>query len=396
MKILMTTSTFPRWAGDSQAPFILLLGKHLAELGHEIHILAPHAQGAKKYEVMEGVSVHRYGYFWPHSWQKLCYGAGIVPNMKRSLLAKIQVPFFLTAQAGAIVSMNAKIRPDIIHAHWLLPQGLVGAMVNLLMKKPFIISVHGSDVFLFRKNAMTPLLSSAAMQADRVIANSSAAQVVLAEDYSAKNAQVIPMGVSISSFDAVNRETHLPTVLFVGRLIDVKGAEYLVRAVPTIVASEPDVRVVLAGDGPEKQRLEELAKSLKVSENIEFLGAVPSDQMPKLLKESDIFVGPAITTDKGQVEAFGVAFLEAMASELAVITTGTGGIKDIVVPDETAVIVSEKDDKAISKAVITLLNDAPLRKRLGKAGRERVEKYFTWQKVASQYDQVYQEIGRSK
>ena len=388
----MTTSTFPRWEGDSQAPFILLLAKHLVDLGHQVDLLAPHAHGAKKKEVIEGVTVHRYSYFWPDEFQHLCYGAGIVPNIKRSLLAKLQVPFFLLAQAVAIISMSVARKPDIIHAHWLLPQGLVAAVVNFVTRKPLAISIHGSDVFLFRKNAMTPLLSWAAKRAQRVVANSSAAQNVLIEDYQTKEAVVIPMGVSMATFSE-KQKTVTPTVLFVGRLIEVKGAEYLIRATPIISTHVPDVRVVIAGDGPERARLELLARELGVDDHVEFLGAVPSARMPGLLAASDVFVGPAITTDKGQVEAFGVSFLEAMAAELPVVTTATGGIKDIVIPDETALIVAEKNARELADAVNRLLEDDELRQQMGRAGKARVNSQFTWENVASQYEKVYQEIG---
>jgi glycosyltransferase involved in cell wall biosynthesis len=395
MKILMTTSTFPRWDGDSQAPFILLLAKHLVSLGHEIDLLAPHAHGAEHFEVIDGVSVHRYGYFWPEEFQHLCYGAGIVPNIKKSWLARFQVPFFLCAQAFAILKLNHRRKPDVIHAHWLLPQGLVAAAVNVITRKPLVISIHGSDVFLFRKHPITSLLSWAARKSRRVVANSTAALDILRSDYHVKDAVTIPMGVSTASF-TVRRQRKItsPIVLFVGRLIDVKGAEYLLHAVPVIITQVPDARIVIAGDGPERQHLEQLARELHVDDHVVFLGSVPSSKMPELLATSDVFVGPAITTDKGQVEAFGVSFLEAMAAGLPVVTTASGGIKDIVAPDSTAIVIPEKDSLAIATAVNKLLDNPTLRRQMGKAGRARVEAHFTWENVAKQYDEVYRGVRR--
>src|SRR3989338_9135663 len=97
-KILVTATTFPRWKNDTEPAFVYELSRRLAKKGHDITVLAPHHKGAKKFEIMDGMKVYRFQYFWPSSLEKLCYDGGILPNLRKYIIAKIEVPFLLLTE----------------------------------------------------------------------------------------------------------------------------------------------------------------------------------------------------------------------------------------------------------------------------------------------------------
>src|SRR3990167_7699194 len=123
-RILVLTSTFPRWKNDHTPPFIFELEKRLVK-DFEIHILAPHYQGAKKEEMMEGLHIHRFQYFWPVNLQKLCYEGGILPNLKKNKLLYIQALSLILFELIAAIKIVKKEKINLIHAHWIIPQGIV-------------------------------------------------------------------------------------------------------------------------------------------------------------------------------------------------------------------------------------------------------------------------------
>ena len=156
---LVLTSTFPRWKNDTTPRFVYELSDRLAEMGTKIIVMAPHADGALKQENIEHVDIHRFRYFYPYKLQKLAYGAGIIPNFKRSFAAKLNVPFFLLSEYFSASRLIKQENPDIIHAHWLIPQGIIGAMLKN-KKTKLIVTVHGSDLFPLKNFIFRFLTSS--------------------------------------------------------------------------------------------------------------------------------------------------------------------------------------------------------------------------------------------
>ena len=144
--VLVLTTTFPRWQNDSTPRFIYNLTKSLASEYNTI-VLAPHCKGAMKKELMENLKVRRFAYFKPEGLQKLCYGGGIISNLKNSFLAKIQMPFLILSEFLVSCFILRKEKINLIHAHWILPQGFVAAFLKKSFKIPLLVSVHGSDLF---------------------------------------------------------------------------------------------------------------------------------------------------------------------------------------------------------------------------------------------------------
>ncbi len=184
-------------------------------------------------------------------------------------------------------------------------------------------------------------------------------------------------------------------LLSVSRLMARKGIDTALEALARVAPVRPDIVHVIAGDGPERARLEGLAAELRVSDRVRFLGAVDDAELPALYAAADIFVLPIREEpDDDEVEGFGIVFCEAAAAGLPVIAGNSGGVADAVRDGETAFLVPPRDADATAAALVRLLDDAELRRAMGRAGREAVESYYHWGRAAAEAWAVLEAAAR--
>jgi len=144
-KLLVLTSTFPRWRDDTDPPFVYELSRRLAD-DFSVTILTPHYPGSLTHETLEGMEVQRFRYFFT-KYEKLAGQTGILPTLRKHKLYLLVIPFFLLAQLTALIRLTYRLKPDIIHAHWLISQGFLASLCNFFSRTPFIVTAHGTDVF---------------------------------------------------------------------------------------------------------------------------------------------------------------------------------------------------------------------------------------------------------
>ncbi|MEA2715441.1 MAG: hypothetical protein QOG91_469 [Candidatus Parcubacteria bacterium] len=403
MKILVLASTFPRWTNDTVPPFVFLLNEALSDLGFEMITLAPHYPGASFREELGGMKIYRFPYFFPFGLQRLCYDGGIMANLKKSMLAKIEVPFFLFMEFVSALYVCLKESPDIIHAHWIVPQGLVASVAAKLANAPMVLSAHGSDVFIFRRGRLRRLINFATKRAAVVTLNSSANFKALSEIDVRSKKIIIPMGIDTSRFSPAMKNRELKKrlkikglfLLAVGRLVELKGFNYLLDAMTAIAADLPESKLIIIGSGPELGNLKKQAKDLDLEEQVVFLGNIQNSELPEYYASADIFIGPSVETKDGAMEAFGIVFLEALASGAAVISTSSGGISDIVKDCLTGIVVPERDSKAIYQAVKKIIDEPALRARLRENGLRLAGDSYSWDKIGSQFADLYRNVHKT-
>lgn len=388
----MTTSSFPRGPEDWAGVFVLSLARELVRRGHRVTVAAPHAPGLARGEIVDGVGVVRFRYMRPERLEALAYGRGMVTNVRRRPWLFFLVPFFLAAQ-GLVLGRLAS-NADVVAAHWLFPQGMVARLCGA---SPVVI-LHGSDVHLVGGRVTAFLARWTLSGASGVIANS-AATARRAQAIAPKaRIRVIPMGVEVERFapsgggSGEKQEAIAPRIIGVGRLIPLKGYRYLIEALVKIKGKFPGAVLTLVGEGPEREALERLAKTLGVGAAVTFTGEVPHADVPGILREHDLFVLPAIVTETGETEGLGTVILEAMAAGLPVAASGVGGIPDIVEHERTGLIFPQKDPDAIAHAVILLSGDGDLRDRIVGAAERKVKERFSWPVIAEQYEEQFLRI----
>lgn len=388
-KVLVLTSTFPRWEGDNEPPFVFELCRRLGSK-FDVWVLAPHTPGAKTRETMSGLTVVRYRYFFGR-WETLAYHGGILSNLRGNRFRYLLVPLFLVCQLYALLRLLGRERFDIVHAHWLIPQGLVAVAARMFSRKfPVLIcTAHGSDLHGLRGALFSALKRLVMRRSDAVTVVSHAMkECAVLLDVDPAKISVISMGVDMANVfipdeSTVRRDDEL---LFVGRLVASKGVDILVGAMPTILARCPGAALTIVGDGPEKARLEALVKTLGIAGRVNFIGAVANPALPALYRRAAIFVSPS------KEEGFGLTLVEALACGCAVIAADLPALRDIVIDGETGLMVIPGDSMAIAHAALSLLGDTALCQAFGRAGREFVLKRFDWEIVAARYARQLDEL----
>jgi glycosyltransferase involved in cell wall biosynthesis len=400
-RVLVLASTFPRWQGDTEPPFVHNLCRSLQD-GFEITVLAPHALGAMRAERMDGLDIHRFRYMWPERLQKLAYG-GILPNLKRNRWLWLQTPSFFLMELIWTLRLIRSHRIDVIHAHWLLPQGLIAAVAGAITRKPVVVTAHGGDVYGLRGRLAATAKRWALRRVTRVTAVSR--DLARAIDVLSKNevtdVDVVSMGVDTEHFrarrDARSLRKQLgidgPMILFVGRLAEKKGVRYLLEAMPSVLSDRPDATLVIVGDGPLRGELSLQARDLGISESVRFLGARSPAELPRFYSAADVFVGPSIVAENGDTESFGLVFAEAMSCGCPVVASDVGGISDLVVPGKTGLLVPQRNAQEIAEAIARVLSEPGLRERLRRGGLRHVSGNVAQSVIAQRYRAILQEAA---
>lgn len=380
-KLLVTASTFPRWKGDTEPRFVLDLASHMTD-EFEVTVLVPASPGAKDTEIMDGVKVIRYHYFPIHKWETLCYPGAIVPRIKEKKVRILLVPFLLISLYFKLWRILPEY--DIIHAHWLIPQGIVQSF----FKKPYIVTGHGGDVTSLNKGIIKKLKVRCLKKASHVtvVSNYLKERVEELANYEIEEPSVISMGVDTSRFGKQYRVENYfnqgdkKVVLFVGRLAEKKGVTYLIEAMKAV-----DAVLIIVGNGPLHDKLVEQAKDL--GNKVQFGGSKTHDELKTIYASADIFVAPSITAKDGDQEGLGLVMLEAMASGLPVVASRSGGIVEVIVDRKTGLLCEERNVNQLQKNINMLITNKKYAELLKKNEMIMLNNY-DYKTIADNYKKV--------
>jgi glycosyltransferase involved in cell wall biosynthesis len=265
----------------------------------------------------------------------------------------------------------------VLHVHWPFPHGLMAWLPAWLHGVKVVSSCHSAEIALAAQSKWsTRLLASCLRRSDAVTANSShTARLIHA--VSGRDAEVIPYGatVRIEEQAATGKPADVPLLLFSGRLIQRKGVNFLLRAMPLILARRK-VRLVITGDGHYRDPWEALGRELGVHDAVEFAGYVSKERLGELFRACTLYVHPAIYDDRGDTEGLGVVLIEALRNRKPVVASRVGGIVDVIKDGETGLLVPEKNPTALAQAVLRLLDDPALARRLGEQGYLYASEFF--------------------
>lgn len=403
--MLCVTSTFPRWQQDSTTSFVLHLCQHLQQAGVEVDVLAPHAPGAALRENFEGVGVSRFRYWLPSGAETLAYGGGALFNLQGSLYNKAKVPGFVAAQYGAVQRKLARGAYDIVHAHWLLPQGWVASRLPGRARTGVVATVHGSDVFGLQNPILRAFKRSALLRADAVTVNSSATAAAVSELVGTLRPALVPMGIDISrrapesAVQAVReryRRSPGPLLVFVGRLVDWKGVQDLLHAVAILRRTHPGTSLCIAGDGQLRSDLERLSAELRLGEQVHFLGWVDSSAVTALQQAADVNVVPSRTAADGSREAQGLTVVEAMLAGRPLVATASGGIPDAVDDGITGLLVRERSPEAITSAVTALLAEPERAEAMAEQAQAKARSRYSWRQTAETFVDLFEDVRQQR
>jgi glycosyltransferase involved in cell wall biosynthesis len=385
VRVVHVAIRFPPASGGGEQ-VVYNLAKHQVKSGHEVYVITTNllkelprevGKNLPKKEVMDGINVIRmktYPTFIP------VWGYGSV--------------FF------GLERVLKEIKPDIVHTH---SYGYFHSdKVAQLRKKSqwkLVMTSHGfhpgRGVFRSVKNMYTKLIGVKTVKRIDYATALSESEKKVFEDLGTKNIQVIPNGVDMTEFKELPSGEDFrkrynikgKMILNVGRLEPIKGHEFLIKTFSQVVKDHPNVTLVVVGDDwGEKVELEELVKTLDLKEKVVFTGNIQFKELPEVYSASDILVMSS------SHESFGIVLLEAMALRRPCIGTRVGAVPEIIEEGKTGLIVDYGNEGQLSQAILSLLADDALRKRMGEAGRERVIANFTWEKIVKDFNEVYDSL----
>ncbi len=401
--VLVTTSTLPRWEHDPEPRFVLDLSKQLlAEF--DVTVLAPAAPGAKMEEWLDGVHVIRYRYAPLRLLERVAY-----PGSINAILQKH--PHYWPLVPGLFFGLWANIRRLLntsniacVHAHWIIPQGFIqGAFFSGPAHPPYVLTSHGGDAYTYGASPIKKRLIRIALQrasALTVVSRDLASTIrqSFAEAVGARPVRIAPMGTSLERFHPNVRRDEWPALhgltrpvlLFVGRLAEKKGVSYLLQAMTSPEIANTTASLAIIGDGPLRDALEREVTARGLTERVRFLGSLDHSQLPTAYASADIFCAPFIIAKDGDREGLPTVLSEAGASGLPCIASDVGGVSEILVHEQTGLIVPPKDIAALTAALLRLIRDERARRAFGLNALTHVAK-FSWDAIGKTYTQIIRE-----
>ena len=396
--ILVLASTYPRWMNDTEPRFVHDLCKQLTS-EYRVIALVPHYPGASRKQDMDGVLVHRFRYFLPVG-ERLAYDGGIIQNLKRNRLKLLLVPFFLISQFIQILVLCRKYNIKLIHAHWVIPQGLLALLARPLLpgKIKVLSTSHGGDLFSLQGGFLQSLKRFTFRHSDHVTVVSRAMRSHLINmGCSSHNISVQSMGVGLTTqFVPDKHAAKTRDIIFVGRLVEKKGVSTLIGSINLLKKSYPELTVALVGDGPERPDLAQQCRQLGVNEQVEFLGSMPNDRVPQFYQSAKIAVVPSIVAADGDQEGLGLVAVEAMGCGCATIVSDLPALRDVVIDGENGLAFKAGDEADLAEKISTLMRNPELSARLGLAGHQSVIDKFDWHTVGARYLGIMDQCLRTK
>ncbi len=382
MNVLFLTHSFPRKEGDAAGSFILRLAVALKAEDVTVRVVAPAGPGLPATDEIDGINVERFRYA-PRRYEKLAYTGNMASDVASSWSARLALVGFLGADFVHAVRARRSFEPQIVHAHWWFPSGVVGTWLASLSHIPLVTTLHGTDVRLARTIGMAkPLFSHVLKHSAAVTAVSSWLREEAEQLAPGNNVTVAPMPVATELFspDGQRESQHL---LFVGRLTGQKGLEHLLHA---LSAMKLHASLDIVGDGSDRSRLQELAEELGVASRIRWHGQLPQPALAALYRRSTAVVVPS--TDEG----LGLVAVEALLCETPVVAFDSGGLRDIIQHEKTGLLVPPGDRAALARALDDLLSRDGRGADLGRAGRLYALSAFAPESSARRYAGIYRQV----
>ena len=386
-RLLVLASTFPAHRDDGTPAFVADLAV-AQSAAFETVVVTPRVPESRARESWAGVDVRRYRFF-PRRWEDLASGA-ILENLRSRPSRWLQVPFLVLAGALAVRRAVREIAPDVVHVHWIIPQGVMALLGA--RRSTWLVTTQGGDLYALTSSVARWVKSRVLRRARAVtVMNAEMGERVVSLGVPADRVRVLSMGVALDRMPAPGRERIPGRLIFVGRLVEKKGLAHLLDALRDLPADlEWSLEVV--GDGPLRADLEERAASL--GERVVFLGQRSSEDLGRRLVRAAVAVFPSVRARSGDQDGLPVSLLEALATGTPVVASDLPGLADAVGGggDPAGIVVAPGDVAGLTAAIVRLLGDDAERDRMGRAARARAAEYSV-DAVGARYVALLREVA---
>lgn len=380
-RVLVTASTFPTFtAGDATPAFIYELTKRLTD-HFDITVLVPYSAGCKPVEIREGMEIIRFKYWFG---KKLLADGAILPNIRLNKFYLLQLPFFFLCQTIAISKICRAKNISLIHAHWIIPQGLTAAIYKQLFNKSIklLASSHGSDVFGLKGSFFSKIRKFVLSKCNKITVVGPEIKRQIQQTSDVVPCSVIPMGLDIAKFRTdLPNEISTTKLLFVGRLAPEKRVLDLVKAVT--LSNDENITLTIVGEGPEQTTVQKYIATYG-ADNIVMKGSIPHAEIPLLMQQHDIFVLPS------EREGMPVSLVEAMATGMICIGSDIVQVTDVITHNVNGFVFNMGDPQSLAntiKHVISCNNLESIRNQ-----SITTSQAYDWNKIAGEFKEIIHEL----
>jgi len=279
-------------------------------------------------------------------------------------------------------------KPDLIHVHYVTGFTLWSYLTRF---KPTVLSVWGADIIDYPKTWLRRTwLKHVFGRATHITATSKfLVEAVLKLQPSVKNILTeIPFGVEIPDSYEPLLDSRPVKLCFMKKHSLKYGPDILLKAMAKVIKTIPDISLSVAGEGAMTPKLKEMTNKLGLEKNINFTGFIPNNEIYSFIKRHDIMVMPSVMDS----ESFGVAVIEAGACGRPVIASRVGGVPEVLVNNETGILVKPRDVDELADAIIRLAQNPELRNNMGKQGYEYVKKNYSWKCSLDKMENLYERL----
>jgi phosphatidyl-myo-inositol dimannoside synthase len=407
VRVLTITSSYPKFPGDTTAPFIESITRELAVRGHELTVVLPERRDLRP-AALPGVRFRPYRYAPWAGLQVFGYAEALRSDVALRSRTLLVAPAAILSGLAAIFTEARNGGYDVVHAHWVVPSGAMASVALLGRDLPLVVSLHGSDVFLAEKSRI------ARRGAERAFRRASAV-TACSRDLASRSVplgaretpEVIPYGVDVDQFRpdaagaaALRRELGLApdrrVVFAVGRLVRKKGFDVLVDAAAELHRRGRKLTLVIAGRGDLEQELLSRARDRGIADELKLVGNVERGELPGYFSLADVVVVPSVQDAAGNVDGLPNVLLEAMASEKAIVATNVAGIPDALASGKEGILVPAKDASGLADGIEELLSSDTLRASLGERARVRAREDFSWKRAGERFESVLRSVAGAR
>lgn len=394
MRVLMVTSSYPKFEGDVTAPFIESIARSVVDRGHAVDVVLPHHPDLRR-PSSDPVRFFEYRYAPMRALNLWGYAQSLERDVRVKKRVRFVAPLVALSLRRTVAARLRAERYDVVHLHWVVPNAAMLSDLVARCRVPQVVSLHGSDVSVAERGGLAGALARAAFgRAGSVTACSGdLARRALALGSPQARTRTVPYGVDTDVFAPNRADASLRAawgvpdgatlVVALGRLVEKKGFAHLLDA----AARTSGVFVALVGEGDLRGELQSQIDAKRVPARL--VGALPREKTAAALATADIVAVPSVVDRSGNVDGLPNALLEALACGRAVVASRVAGIPDVIEDGATAILTPPGDVDALAQALARLRDDKMTRARLGEAARQLATSRLTWKAAAAAFEECY-------
>jgi len=382
--VLFLTNAYPDFDSSYRGVFIKKMASLLKADGYDIAVVTPKIYKKSRYvEEQNGMKIYRFPFF---SGNRLLIEYDKIPYLRMCF-------YYIS---GFLLTLYAFLRHrcQMIHVHWAIPTGLIGVGIAFLSRKPFMVTIHGSDFRLAMDESsfLKRIFLYVCKRANHIHCVSEGMRRGL-EDLGINGGRIsaFPMGIEIDFLkkeggQRAGFDTRPTTILSNRNLLPIYNVSLFIRAIPLVLREESKVKFLVAGDGPEREELEKEAKDLRIEDFVQFLGRIPHDAMLNLLSQTDIYVSTSLH------DGTSVSLLEALGSGAFPVVTDIPSNREWISDGENGFLVPTDKERTLAIQIIKAIRNRSLAEEARQKNLRLVTEKVLWPATIEKTRRIYEKV----